>query len=305
MRKAVKKTVKKRAPSQKKIVKNIVKAKLKQDNPPAVLQPAVQSTSLIPFDQLKAMAQTLGDRKLFGKTAEELLPLMLIAQAEGLHPAIAAQEYDIIQGKPAINSRAALARFQKSGGKIGWIVRNDKEASAIFEHPSCIGQVTITWTLERATKAGLTSKDNWRKYPAQMLSSRVVAEGVRACYPACLSGMYTVEEVQDIPVLPVKNITPDKPSEQAASQGFHDRNESSNTTRDVTPEPAIAHDPKESVEAKKRVSKVVDGFEWKGRAKEYQWVKNEIASKDFTDEYADTIIDHIVDLKLPPKEEIF
>lgn len=30
-----------------------------------------------------------------------------------------------------------------------------------------------------------------------MLSSRVVAEGVRAIFPACLSGMYTTEEVQD------------------------------------------------------------------------------------------------------------
>jgi hypothetical protein len=30
-----------------------------------------------------------------------------------------------------------------------------------------------------------------------MLSARVVAEGVRACYPACLNGVYLAEEVQD------------------------------------------------------------------------------------------------------------
>jgi hypothetical protein len=186
-------------------------------------------TRVIPFDQLKQMATALGKNKLFGKTAEELLPLMLIAEAEGKHPAIAAQEYDIIMGKPAINSRAALSRFQLSGGRIGWKERTDAIATAVFVHPSCIGEVEITWTIERAAKAGLTGKDNWRKIPAQMLSARVVAEGVRACFPACLSGMYTSEEVQDFvreprdvtpdaPIIPVENseVQPEHPTEEKA-----------------------------------------------------------------------------------------
>lgn len=151
---------------------------------------------LIPYDDLHKMALALGKAKMFGKSPDELLPLMLIAQAEGLHPAIAAQEYDIIQGRPAINSRSALARFQKAGGKIQWDKRTDTECCATFSHPQG-GEVKITWTIERAKNAKLTSKDNWVKFPAQMLSARVVAEGVRACFPACLSGMYTVEEAQD------------------------------------------------------------------------------------------------------------
>lgn len=156
---------------------------------------------LVPFDQINRMAQVMGKNKLFGKTADELLPLMLIAQAEGKHPAIAAQEYDIIQGKPALNSRAALARFQAAGGCIQWKERTPERATATLSHPQG-GTLTITWTMERATKAGLTGKDNWKHYPEAMLSARVVAEGVRAVYPGCLSGMYLGEEVQDFGDIP-------------------------------------------------------------------------------------------------------
>jgi hypothetical protein len=51
--------------------------------------------------------------------------------------------------------------------------------------------------MERANAAGLTGKATWRQYPDQMLSARVVAEGVRAVFPACLCGVYLAEEVQD------------------------------------------------------------------------------------------------------------
>lgn len=154
------------------------------------------SNEIVPYQDIEKMATVLGKSKLFGKTAEDLLPLMLIAAAEGKHPAIAAQEYDIIQGRPALNSRSALARFQQAGGKIQWNERSDKRACATFSHPAG-GSVEIAWDMERAKQAQLAGKDNWKKFPAQMLAARVVAEGVRACFPACLSGFYTVEEVAD------------------------------------------------------------------------------------------------------------
>ena len=168
---------------------------------------------IIPLADLQKMATVMGQTKMFGKSPAELLPLMLIAQAEGKHPAIAAQEYDIIQGRPAINSRSALSRFQLAGGKIEWKERTDKTATAVFSHPQG-GSLAVTWTIKRATLAGLTGKDNWKKYPAQMLSARVVAEGVRAVYPACLSGLYTVEEVQDFdPPRTERNVTPEAQEE--------------------------------------------------------------------------------------------
>lgn len=149
-------------------------------------------------DDLQVMAKAMATTGMFGfKRPEEAFALMLIAQAEGKHPATIAQDYDLIQGRPALKSVAALSRFQHAGGSIQWHERTDVFASATFSH-KLGGDVTITWSIERARAAQLVGKDNWKKFPAQMLAARVVAEGVRACFPACLNGFYLAEEVQDI-----------------------------------------------------------------------------------------------------------
>jgi hypothetical protein len=131
---------------------------------------------------------------------------MLIAQAEGMHPAIAARDYHVIQGRPALKADAMLARFQSSGGKVVWKVYEDAEVTGEFSHPQG-GTVTITWTFAQATKIGLTGKDNWRNYPRAMLRARVISEGIRTTYPGCVVGVYTPEEVEDF-----KDDKPSKPA---------------------------------------------------------------------------------------------
>lgn len=134
---------------------------------------------------------------LFGyKSSSEAFALMAIAQANGLHPAKAAERYHIIQGRPAMKADAMLSAFQEAGGKVRWIKRSDTECKLHLEHPQG-GELDVTWTIDRAKKAGLTGKNTWQQFPAQMLAARCVSEGVRALFPACLSGMYTPEEVQD------------------------------------------------------------------------------------------------------------
>lgn len=155
------------------------------------------STELIPYQDIERMGLAIAKSGLFGmKTPEAAVALMLVAQAQGRHPATVAMEYDIIQGKPAIKSQAALMRFQEAGGKIEYITRTDAEVSAKFTHDKG-GSIVVTWNMERAKKMALDQKDNWKRQPMIMLQWRVVAEGVRACYPACLGGSYLVEEVQD------------------------------------------------------------------------------------------------------------
>jgi hypothetical protein len=182
-------------------------------------------TELVPYGDMEKMAATMAKSGMFGKTLEQMLALMLIAQAEGKHPAIAAQEYDVIKGRPSLNSRSTLARFQLAGGSIKWIKRTDIEASATFSHPQG-GEVTITWDIQRAKQAGLYDRDNsdgsknmYHRFPAQMFSARVVSEGVRAVFPACLSGMYTVEENEDAEI---KNVTHSLPAEDAELQDVTD-----------------------------------------------------------------------------------
>jgi hypothetical protein len=147
-------------------------------------------------NDLERMALAIAHSKLFGiQTPDQALALCLVAQAEGRHPASAAQDYHIIQGRPSKKSDAMLRDFLSSGGKVEWHALTDTEAHATFSHPAG-GTVRIEWDMDRAKKAKLAT-EMWTKYPRQMLRSRVVSEGVRTVYPMATSGMYVPEEVQD------------------------------------------------------------------------------------------------------------
>ena len=157
------------------------------------------STDLIPMADVERMAAAVAASGLFGlKSPQQAIALMLVAQAEGLHPATAAQDYDIIQGRAARKTHSVLARFQQSGGSVQWHELTDQTAEATFSHPAG-GSLRIAWTFAQAQKAGLTNKDNWRNYPRAMLRARCIAEGVRAVYPAAIGGSLVAEEVQDLP----------------------------------------------------------------------------------------------------------
>ena len=153
------------------------------------------------------MAKAFAQSGFFGyKNSSEAFTLMCLAQANGLHPAKAAERYHIIQGRPAMKADAMLAAFQESGGKVRWVKRTEKECTLHLSHPQG-GELDVTWSIDRATKAGLTGKSTWKQYPTQMLSARCVSEGVRALYPACLCGMYTPEEVSDFDTKPAPQQT--------------------------------------------------------------------------------------------------
>jgi hypothetical protein len=159
-------------------------------------------SQLITVNDIQTMAVAVVKSQLFGmKTVEQATALMLIAQAEGYHPALAARDYHIIQGRPTLKAETMMARFQQQGGKVDWKTLSDEEVTATFSHPSG-GSATITWTFDQARKAGLTGKDNWKNYPRAMLRARVVSEGIRTVFPGVVLGVYTPEEVQDIPTTP-------------------------------------------------------------------------------------------------------
>lgn len=171
-------------------------------------------SNLVPMSDMERMAVAVAKSGLFGmRTPEQALALMCVAAAEGMHPAMAARDYHIIQGRPSLKADSMLARFQASGGKVKWTSYTDQKVAAIFSHPQG-GEVEIEWTMERARSAGLGGKDVWKQYPRQMLRARVISEGVRTVYPGCIAGFYTPEEVMDFDTKQEEiNITPQNKAE--------------------------------------------------------------------------------------------
>jgi hypothetical protein len=169
-------------------------------------------TALVPVDQIERMAVSVARSGLFGvKTPDQAMALMLIAQAEGLHPAIAARDYHVINGRPALRADAMLARFQAAGGKVEWGEYTDTRVVGKFSHPSG-GSVEVAWTTKMAESAGLTRNPTWKSYPRQMLRSRCISEGIRTVFPGVVVGTYTPEEVEDMAPAPAVRQAPPPPA---------------------------------------------------------------------------------------------
>jgi hypothetical protein len=148
---------------------------------------------------MERIALALAKSQLFGvKTPDQALALCLIAQAEGRHPATAASDYSIIQGRPSKKADAMLRDFLQAGGRVEWHALSNEVADATFSHPAG-GTVRIDWDIPRAKDAGAYSKNpTYKTYPRAMLRARVISEGVRTVFPAATSGMYEPNESQDI-----------------------------------------------------------------------------------------------------------
>lgn len=156
-------------------------------------------SNIVPYQDMRQMAESMAKSKLFGmKTPDEVLALMLVAQANGQHPAAAARDYDIIQGRPSKKAEAMLRDFLLAGGKVEWHAYNDTKCDATFSHPQG-GSVRVDWDLARVRKAKISNEAMYQKYPRNMLRSRCISEGVRTVYPVATGGMYAPEEAQDIP----------------------------------------------------------------------------------------------------------
>lgn len=153
--------------------------------------------AVVPYAQMEKMAVTVAKSGLFGmKTPEQALALMALAQSEGIHPMTAVRDYHIIQGRPSLKADTMLARFQQAGGVVKWLCLTDLKCEAEFSHPvHSPSPVKIDWTIERAKKAGLASKEVWIGYARAMLRSRTISEGVRTTLPGVIQGIYTPEEL--------------------------------------------------------------------------------------------------------------
>lgn len=148
--------------------------------------------------EIAQIGQIFAKSGMYGiKSPEMAMTLMFQAQAEGIHPCKAMQEYHVINGKPSLSSQAMLARFQLAGGVAKWVKRTATEATLHVSHKQG-GELDVTWNIDRAKRAGLLGNPSWTKYPEAMLSARCISEAIRAVFPACLGGMYSIEEEEDI-----------------------------------------------------------------------------------------------------------
>lgn len=150
------------------------------------------------YAELERMAHTVVTSRLFGiATIEQAIVLMMVAEAEGMHPVDAFRQFYVVNGRPVRSAESMLAKFQQRGGHVEWLVYTADVVTGRFTAKNG-DTVDVTWDSAKANRAGLLGKDNWKKNPESMRASRCISEGVRRVDPGCVLGIYIADEAEEM-----------------------------------------------------------------------------------------------------------
>lgn len=175
-------------------------------------QPPQAAPPAYSFQEKQAMAKAVAASRLFpgAESDQAVMVLMMLCEADQLHPIDAMRRYHIIEGRPSMRADAMQAEFQRRGGTVRWVDSNASECHAVFTHPvHAPDGFPVRVALDDLVKAGVATtwnrdkkavevKKTYRQFPRQMLRARCISEGVRAVYPGICSGIYTPEEIRDM-----------------------------------------------------------------------------------------------------------
>lgn len=161
--------------------------------------------ALIPksLNEIQTLADQLSKSNLLpealrGKAADVLVSIMTGAEL-GLPPMSSIRGVSIINGKPVLNA-ATMVGLLLGSGLVDYIEPTeytDKAVTWEAKRRGGSGRIQqIRWTIDDAKRAGLyPSRDNWRCYPREMLSSRSSASLCRIVAPDLLAGVYDPDEL--------------------------------------------------------------------------------------------------------------
>ena len=164
--------------------------------------------------------QTLIDSKTLPshvKTVEQAFMITQMGKELGFAPVQSMHYLIPIQGKLSLSAKATGALLRKGGVKFytkedGVFVYPDGSVDSIAPKPDGTKPIdrrttivfvrdemeeSCSFTWKDAEGQGLTTKDNWKRMPREMLYARCIAKGANRIGADLLLGLYTAEEMAD------------------------------------------------------------------------------------------------------------
>lgn len=160
----------------------------------AIRQP--HETDRLTTEQVKFLASTSFVPKDYRGKLPEILACIATGRELGLGDLESLRMIYIVDGKPTLSAEVMTKLARRQGHSIqaeygeGRVTVHGKRADNGDE-------MTVTWTMSMAKRAGLDGKANWTKYPESMLWARAVSQLARMLFPDVLGGVsHTPDEVE-------------------------------------------------------------------------------------------------------------
>lgn len=130
--------------------------------------------------------------------AAQALVKILRGQDLGISPSASVENVYIIDNKTALSAHLMAGLIRRSGADFD-IEENDEKSCKIAFYSDPSREILIgrsSFTIQKAQRAGLTGRNNWKSYPGDMLYSRAISRGFRRFFSHLSMGaVYTPEEL--------------------------------------------------------------------------------------------------------------
>jgi len=151
------------------------------------------------------MAKQSGMYKGVGDEAQ-IFMILLAAKELGITPTLALNKgINIIKGNIELSARLMSLMIRRAGHSIKIVETTDKVCILEGARKDNPDTCTCKFSIEDATKAGITGNDVWKKYTEDMLYARALSRLARRLYADVIGGAYIEGEISE-PVEPQSTI---------------------------------------------------------------------------------------------------
>jgi hypothetical protein len=163
----------------------------------------------------EALAMTAFVPAAFRGKPDDAAAAIMYGAALGLDPMTSLRAVYVVSGTPGLYARQMVAVVIARGHKVWTVESTDASVTVSGQRRGSDTIETVTWTYDRARKAGYTTNKKYDTDPQAMLWARAAGDVARRIAPDALAGLdYSVEELQ---VIDHVDVTPERPKRESAA----------------------------------------------------------------------------------------
>lgn len=164
------------------------------------IKPLTPST----WQMIESIAPAMHTSRLFGvNSPQQAMAIMLKGYELGLSLTAAFEFIQVVQGKPTLSPRGALALILQHPELDSIKIEDKPNACSVWMKRKNGFEYTLEFSMADAEKAGVIKPDSgWSKYPQNMLRWRAVGFCADVVFPDVIGGSRRADELG-------ANITPD------------------------------------------------------------------------------------------------
>ena len=136
-------------------------------------------------------------------TPQKAMAILQMGHELGLSPMVALNNISVVNGRATLGADLIVAIIMKHPDYDGMEIKGDDKQCTVSIRRRAgekIDTFTGSFSMDDAARAGLTTKDSWKKYPQRMLKHRAISYAARDAFPDALAGVYMPEEMETIEI---------------------------------------------------------------------------------------------------------